>query len=68
VRAASAICRLRVFADKDLLAYTIRGTSRGLSPREWNRTCEVELNGTMAAPPRYPFSVTAFLRNVVEID
>jgi hypothetical protein len=60
--------RLRVFAEKDLSAYTIRGTSRGLSVREWNRACEVELNGTMAARPRYPVSVTAFLRNVVEID
>jgi hypothetical protein len=60
--------RLRVFDDKDLSAYTIRGTSRGLSPREWKRTCEIDFKGAMPVRPRYPYSVTAFLRNVVEFD
>jgi hypothetical protein len=62
------LSRLEVFAKKRLSAYAIKGTSRGMSPREWKRSCEIDFNGTMQVRPRYPLSATAFLRNVVEID
>lgn len=46
----------------------VRGTSLGLSKRDWQTTCARALGGAMQATPRYRQGIAAFLRNAVEVD
>lgn len=46
----------------------VRGTSRGLSVREWHKTCAKSLNGAMLPTPRFQQGITSFLRNAVDAD
>jgi hypothetical protein len=46
----------------------VRGTSLGISARDWVRACNVALSGNMPVKPRYRQSVSTFLSNVVEVD
>jgi hypothetical protein len=64
--------RLQVFRNswsaKRKAKCIVRGTSVGLSERDWHATCANTLGGAMPLKPRYRQGITAFLRNVVDVD
>ncbi len=66
------VARLRVFDHawplKKRARCVVRGTSVGMSPREWEQTCRVTFNGNMSPQPRYRSSITTFLREAVALD
>jgi len=45
----------------------VRGTSLGLSTREWQTICKASMCGNMSAKPRYPGNANTFLRNAVDL-
>jgi|KBSMisStaDraftv2_1062788.scaffolds.fasta_scaffold271512_1 hypothetical protein len=66
------VARLRVFDHawslKKRARCIVRGTSVGMSRREWEQTCQVTFNGNMAPQPGYRSSITTFLREAVDLD
>lgn len=47
---------------------TVLGTSVGMSAREWEQTCRTAFNENMQLRPRFRQGITAFLRDVVEVN
>lgn len=69
---ATNLDRLQIFRKKwtaeRRMKCIVRGTSLGLSAREWKNVCMNSLGEAMDPTPRYRQGIAAFLRNVVDVD